>query len=48
MKSWLKDNGIEMHSTHNAGKYIVAERFIRTLKTRIYKHMTSIFKRCVY
>ena len=44
MKSWLKDNGIEMHSTHNAGKYIVAERFIRTLKTRIYKHMTSIFK----
>ena len=44
MKSWLKDNGIEMHSMHNAGKYIVAERFIRTLKTRIYKHMTSIFK----
>ena len=48
MKSWLKDNGIEMHSTHNSGKYIVPERFIRTLKTGIYKHMTSIFKKCVY
>ena len=31
IKSWLLDNDIEMHSTHNKGKYVVAERFIRTL-----------------
>ena len=30
-KKWLKDNNIEMYSTHNEGKYVVAERFIRTL-----------------
>ena len=44
MKSWLQDNDIEMYSTHNKGKSVVAERFIRTLKNKIYKHMTSISK----
>ena len=39
-KTWLKDNDIEMHSIHNEGKSVVAERFIRTLKTKIYKYMT--------
>ena len=34
-KKWLKDNNIEMYSTHNEGKSVVAERFIRTLKTKI-------------
>ena len=43
-KKWLKDNDIEMYSTHNEGKSVVAERFIRTLKTKIYKYMTSISK----
>ena len=33
-----------MYSTHNEGKFVVAERFIRTLKNKIYKHMTSISK----
>ena len=33
-----------MYSTHNEGKSVIAERFIRTLKTKIYKHMTSISK----
>ena len=33
-----------MYSTHNEGKSVVAERFIRTLKTKIYKYMTSISK----
>ena len=42
MKSWLQDNDIEMHSTQNEGKSVVAERFIRTLKNTIYKFMTSI------
>ena len=40
-KKWLKDNDIEMHSIHNEGKSVVAERFMRTLKTKIYKYMTS-------
>ena len=44
MKSWLEKNDIEMYSTHNAGKSVVAERFIRTIKNKIYKHMTSISK----
>ena len=33
-----------MHSTHNEGKSVVAERFIRTLKNNIYNYMTSISK----
>ena len=32
MKSWLEKDDIEMYSTHNEGKSVVAERFIRTLK----------------
>ena len=34
-KKWLKDNNIEMYSTHNEGKSVLAERFIRTLKNKI-------------
>ena len=41
-KKWLRDNNIVMYSTHNEGKSVVAERFIRTLKSKIYKYMTSI------
>ena len=44
MKSWLQDNDIEMYSTYNEGKSMVAERFIRILKNKIYKYMTSISK----
>ena len=44
MKSWLEKNSTEMYLTHNEGKSVVAERFIRTLKNKIYKHMTSISK----
>ena len=35
-KKWLQDNDIVMYSTHNEGKSVVAERFIRTPKS---KHM---------
>ena len=38
----LQDNDLEMYSTHNEEKSVVAERFIRTLKNKIYKYMTSI------
>ena len=43
-KIWLKDNDIEMYSIHNEGKSVFGERFIRPLKTKIYKYMTSISK----
>ena len=33
-----------MYSTHNEGKSVAAERFIRTIKNKIYKHMTSVSK----
>ena len=43
-KSFLKENNIEMCSTFNEGKSVVAERFIKTLKKKIYKQMTTIGK----
>ena len=33
-----------MYSTYNEGKSAVAERFIRTLKNKIFKHMTAVSK----
>ena len=42
MKSWLQDNHIEMYSINNEGKPVVVERFVKTLKTKIYKYLTSI------
>ena len=44
MKSWLEKNALEMYSTDNEGKFVVPERFIRTLKNKIYKYMTSLPK----
>ena len=44
LKSWLEKNDIEMYSMHNEGKSVAAERFIRTLKKKTYKYMTSISK----
>ena len=43
-KDFLKINNIEMYSTYNVEKSVVAERFIRTLKNKIFKHMTNISK----
>ena len=43
-KKWLKENDIILYSTHNEGKSVAAERFIRTLKNKIYKHMTALSK----
>ena len=45
-KKWLQDNDEDniMKETHNEGKSAVAERFIRTIKNKIYKYMTSISK----
>ena len=41
-KNWSKDNDIDMYSIHDEGKSVIAGRFIRTLKNKIYKYMTSI------
>ena len=35
---------MEMYSIHNKGKSVVAKKFIRTLKNKIYKYVTSISK----
>ena len=43
-KDFLKINNIEMYSKFNEGKSVVAERFIRTLKNKIFNHMTAISK----
>ena len=43
-KDFLEMNNIEMYSTYNEGKFVVAERFIKTLKNKIFKYMTAISK----
>ena len=47
-KKWLSDNNIEMYSTYNEDKSVVAERFIRTLKNELHKHMTASGKNVYY
>ena len=42
MKSWFEKNVVETYSMNNEGKPAVAERFIRTLKDKIYEYMTLI------
>ena len=37
-------NDIEIYSTHNEGKSVIATKIIRTLKSKIYKYMTSVSK----
>ena len=43
-KEVLKENHMEKYSTYNEGKSAVAEKFIKTLKNKIYKHMTAVLK----
>ena len=42
MNAFLQNSHIELYSTHNGGKPVVAGRFIRTFKNTIYKYMASI------
>ena len=48
IKSWLEKNDVEIYSTRNEAKSVIAERFIRTLKNKIYKYMISDSKKCLY
>ena len=45
LRDFLKENDTEMYSAFNEGKSVVAERFIKTLKSKIHKHMTTIGKK---
>ena len=47
-KKRLKDNDIEMYQIHNEEKSVIAERFIRTLKSKIFKHMIAISKKQLF
>ena len=42
MKSFLQNNDIEIYSTQNERKSVISKRFIRALKNKIYKYMTSV------
>ena len=44
LKKYLKDTDIDVYSTLNEGRSVVAERFIITLKAKIFEHMTSVWK----
>ena len=41
MQEWLANNDTLMWSTYNQGKPVISERFIKTLKAKIYKKMTA-------
>ena len=47
-EKWLSDNDKIMYSTFNESKAVVTERFIRTLKNKLYKHMTATGKNVYY
>ena len=47
MKSLVETNDIEIYSARNKGKYVVAERFMITIKNKFYKYMT-LFSKNVY
>ena len=42
MKSFLQVDDTEMCLTHNEGKSVVDERFVRSLKNKVYKYITSV------
>ena len=41
LQEWLDNNAILMYSTCNEGKLVIAETFIKTLKSKMYKKMTA-------
>ena len=43
-KQWINGKDTKMYSTHNEAKSVVAKKFIKTLKNKIYKYMTSVSK----
>ena len=47
IQKWLGDNNILMYSAYNKGKSVAAERFIRTLKSKIRKKWQLIIKNLI-
>ena len=47
-EKWLSYNDIIKYSAYNEGKSVVAERFVKTLKNKLYKNMTAISKNVYY
>ena len=47
IQKWLGDNNILMYSAYNKGKSVAAERFIRTLKSKIHKKWQLIIKNLI-
>ena len=47
-KKWSSGNNIIIYSTYNECKSVVAERFIRILRNKLYKHMTATGKNVYY
>ena len=45
---FLKISNVEMYSTYKEVKSVVAERFIRTLKNKIFKHITAVLKNVLF
>ena len=48
LKKFLKENNIEMYSTCNEGKSVAAGKFIKTLKSKIFKHKTAVSKNACF
>ena len=48
MKPWLEKVAIEMYSTHNKGKYVFTERFIRTLTLSVQAMPFSGYTDCLH
>ena len=48
VKPWLQDKNIEICSIYNEGKSVAAERFVRTLKKKMYKYMNFNVRKYVY
>ena len=48
LKKFLKENNIEMYSTCNEGRSVVAGKFIKTLKSKIFKHKTAVSKNACF
>ena len=45
MQEWLDNNDILIYLAHNEGKSVIAEKFIKTLKSKIYKKMTANYNK---
>ena len=48
MQEWLENNDILIYSTQNEGNSVIAERFIKILKVKIYKKMRIMIPKIIF